>query len=128
MIKSKTLARKLLKETDRGTDPKHLIKALMEGPSARAFDTRFLENLIYHLHAGTERRERDGSLVIATARSVDQSIVEHIRKFTGAPADAPIAAKVDDSLIGGFTAQYKGTRYDASVKSQLVALERKLSN
>lgn len=128
MIKSKTLARKLLKETDRGTDPKKLVQAFMTGPAARAFDKRFLANLLYHLEADALRRRRDTSLIIRTARPVSEGTVAHIRNFAGAPADAPVSKEIDPSLIGGFTAQYRGTRYDASMKSQLAALERKLSN
>lgn len=79
---------------------------------------RFLEQL-----AASDEGSSD--VVITTARDVSKSLLEDIKSHVKATGET--VHTIDESLIGGFTAQTGNKLYDASIRHSLVRLKHKLT-
>ena len=61
---------------------------------------------------------------ITTARTIEKTTVEHIKKIFGDMVEA--TQTVDESLLGGMIVRTEGTILDASLKTQLKKLKEVL--
>ncbi|MDD3662643.1 MAG: F0F1 ATP synthase subunit delta [Candidatus Pacebacteria bacterium] len=79
----------------------------------------FLENKI-------KKESEWNTLSIKSEISIDESIKNNIKIKLKATEAQKIENKVEEGLIGGFVATYKGVIYDASIYNQLQLLRESL--
>jgi F0F1-type ATP synthase delta subunit len=72
--------------------------------------------------------KKNKSFKVSFAESPSQALLADIKKYLQAPATAETALTKDDSLIGGFVAEYQGLVFDVSIKKQLEKIKSQFIN
>ena len=65
---------------------------------------------------------------VTLSHPIKSSTMKDLEKIIMKKPDDPVSVSYDSSLIGGFTARYKGREYDGSIKGQLRELKTILMN
>lgn len=77
-----------------------------------------LDGVVRHLKTRQEAAEATTQIKLTVAHKPSTAVINEIRKHIGAP-DAEISVVIDESIVGGFQAEYQYTIYDGSVSYQL---------
>lgn len=81
-----------------------------------------IHDVVRYLEALEKREEKENTLHIKTAYDVSDATRNAIVDHVDASQDTPVELNEDASLIGGFIAEYKGVRYNATLKNELKKL------
>ena len=67
-------------------------------------------------------------VTVTTAVPLDDDLRERVREHMSSLVSAPVflVERIDPSILGGIIIEEEGNRWDASVKSQMSAIRRKL--
>jgi F0F1-type ATP synthase delta subunit len=126
VISSKKLAKALFVSLLSGTAPTDLAKSFdkyLEMNHLRGLRPKVLE----HLELELKDYENKNALLIKTSHEISPGIVKTIEKFTGKDEKDRTNLEIEESLIGGFKAFYRGRVYDGSVKNYLQELREALA-
>ena len=88
--------------------------------------TNQLSHVIRHLELLAVRYNRRETLTICSAKALDSSALQTIKKLVQADKDTNLVEKINPDLLGGFQAEYHGHSYDGSISNQLITLKNKL--
>ena len=126
VIRSKILARALFElVADEGRDPEVVAKDFSSFVAQYGlFDQ--VPRIVAYLEDFWALRKQEGMFLVSAPMDLKDELIERIRQYAGVPKEAETMKIIDKNLIGGFVAQYRGTRYDASVKKQLARLREEL--
>ncbi len=86
-----------------------------------------LLNVVKHLKRKEHEARLKKSVQITVARELDKLVIERIKQFVGASKDTEVIITLDESVKGGFVAQYKNKIFDGTVKNQLSKAEQLLT-
>lgn len=124
MFDSKNLARTLIK--------------LSTGPHAdKAIEAFFimmqqknlmglLPNIKKYIERSRELTSHYNNLTITSKHTLSTQDQSDIISLVGADKDVVVACIQDDSVVGGFSAVYKGHIYDGSLRNQIIQLRGQL--
>ncbi len=124
MFDSKNLARTLIK--------------LSTGPHAdKAIEAFFimmqqknlmglLPNIKKYIERSRELTSHYNNLTITSKHTLSAQDQSDIISLVGADKDVVVACIQDDSVVGGFSAVYKGHIYDGSLRNQIIQLRGQL--
>lgn len=124
MFDSKNLARTLIK--------------LSTGPHAdKAIEAFFimmqqknlmglLPNIKKYIERSRELTSHYNNLTITSKHTLSAQDQSDIISLVGADKDVVVACIQDDSVVGGFSAIYKGHIYDGSLRNQIIQLRGQL--
>lgn len=127
MISSKHLADAIYKlSLDKSLNKKDLVDKVFEYVKAYKLEA-ILPKAIMHLEEKLRKDKEWNTFAVSSGRVIDESLVHDIRKKLDAGEASEIKKEVDEDLIGGFVATYKGVIYDASLKNQLRLLRQVLT-
>ncbi len=87
-----------------------------------------LPSIVTRLEQLTQIRKHETTVVITTAKKLNDTIRKQIVALVHAPAHANIEEIIDTTIRGGFIVEYNNIRYDGSIARQLVALEKHLAH
>lgn len=124
MINSRTLAHTVLTLSEQENAEKN-IDAFFSYLTQNNL-TGLLPQMLEHVQRLQSQASEDEVLTIYARYDLNDAEVESIQKVTGA-INAEVSQHVDESVIGGFSATYKGHIYDGSLSNQLVALKNVLT-
>jgi F0F1-type ATP synthase delta subunit len=124
MVDSRTLAQTVLKLATK-PDAEKSIEQFMEYLTVNNLQG-ILPQIIAHIERITEQSAESNTLHIRSKFELSDTDVEHIQKLTGAES-ASVERHVDESIIGGFCATYKGFMYDGSLHNQLTRFKTMLT-
>ena len=79
-----------------------------------------------HILRLQEHNKDHNTLVVHSRFELSESKLKEIIKLVGARDKTKIEQKIDNDLVGSFSATYQGTIYDASVKSTLIQMKKTL--
>lgn len=87
-----------------------------------------LSHIVKHMEHMTKADEHKNTLrlVSAFAKQGEEIAKEVIKKLAIEPKDTIVTH--DESLVGGFIAEYQGVRYDASIRNKLTLLQETLTH
>jgi F0F1-type ATP synthase delta subunit len=125
-VSSKQLAHYLVKSLERGGSASKLAKNFESYLLANHLQG-LLPNIIANLVREQEALKQKRTLLIETSHEIKEKTVGQIEAFIGKLSEDLTETKVDESLIGGFRATYKGRMYDGSVKHYLETLRETLA-
>jgi F0F1-type ATP synthase delta subunit len=116
MISSKTLAETVLAIAESDNDGKG-VKSFMEFLGSKNL-TGLLPQILHHVQRiGANSAESD-TLHIYAAYKLDPTEIKKLVDIAGAK-NAAILEHIDETLIGGFSATYKGYIYNGSLSHQI---------
>jgi F0F1-type ATP synthase delta subunit len=124
MINSRTLAHTVLTLSEE-KDAEIKIDVFFEYLSKNNL-TGLLPQMLEHVTRLQSQSSEDDTLHIHARYELTEEEVKNIKEVTGA-VGAEVSTHVDESVIGGFSATYKGHIYDGSLANQLVALKNVLT-
>lgn len=127
MYNSKHIASAILSEINEGTPMEVIEKNLLRYLKDLKIESE-LKEIVRHLEHLLMEKKKWEEVTIETAHPTSKKLLEEIRSSINAPATADIEPKINEDLIGGFVATYKGTRFDTSLKTKLNKLEEELIN
>jgi len=124
MIHSRTLAQTALTLLEKPDAEKH-IDAFLKYLQINNL-SGILPQVIAHIERLESTTSKNETLHIYSKYELSEKEVNDIQSATGAQ-DAQVEQHIDDSLLGGFSATYKGHIYDGSLKSQVIRLKTMLT-
>ncbi|MFT6361081.1 MAG: F0F1-type ATP synthase delta subunit [Candidatus Paceibacteria bacterium] len=124
MIQSRTLAQTALTLLEKPNAEKQ-IDAFLEYLRVNNL-TGILPQVLAHIGRLQSKTSEDDTLHIYSKFELSDTEVNDIRSTTGA-TDASVEQHIDESILGGFSATYKGHIYDGSLKSQVIRLKTMLT-
>lgn len=120
-VSSKQLAKYLIETLKQGVNPKELSENFENFLKKNHLET-LLPNIVENLLKEKENLEAKNSLHITTSHEMKEKMIKGIEDFVGKEESDKTKVSVDESLIGGFEAVYKGKIYESSVKNYLKQL------
>ena len=84
-----------------------------------------LPNVLNELERRQKEEYKENALQVASSHSLSEDDKTNIRNLTGAK-DAPIDFNLEEELLGGFRARYKGVEYEGSFSKTVNKLEKEL--
>ncbi len=124
MVDSRTLARTVL-ELATKPDADERIKKFIEYLEKNNL-RGLLPQVIAHVERITKQSAESNVLRIRSKFELSEADIQHIQTLTGAES-AHIEQHIDESVIGGFSATYKGFLYDGSLDNQLTQFKNVLT-
>lgn len=125
-ISSRKLAKVLFVSLLSGTTPEKLAKGF-----EKYLQTNHLEGLVpkilEYLEIELKNHENKNVLLIQTSHEIASTVIKTIEEFAGKDTAHRTNVEIEESLIGGFKAFYKGRVYDGSVKNYLQELREALA-
>lgn len=107
-----------------GADLKSALQAFAEMLFAKGLITKSAL-ILQEYETVAKRAAGIKSITVTTARPLDKTTLDLIKKTFGAKVEATTA--VDESLLGGLVVKTEDTILDASLKTQLRALQEHLA-
>lgn len=126
MNTSKNIAIALLGLLDEGKSAAEVTKDFMNFVQDRKLASQ-LPEIVRQMEKLQAERSKEKEVSIRTPYEVSKTLEKHIAEKMNAPKDTGIRTEIDETLIGGFVATYKGLEYDASLKKQLAQLQASLT-
>jgi len=126
MNTSKNIAIALLGLLDEGKSAVEVTKDFMKFVKDRKLASQ-LPEIVRQMEKLQAERSKENEVSIRTPYEVSKTLEKHIAEKMNAPKDTGIRIEIDETLIGGFVATYKGLEYDASLKKQLAQLQASLT-
>jgi len=105
----------------------HAVDKLIEYIKKKGLESLFPQIKRY-ITKQAETLKQSDTLFIRSKFPLEESGVNEIKKIVQAPADVDIKSVIDDTIIGGFSATYRGNIYDGSLRSQISQLEERLKH
>lgn len=121
-VTSKQLARALISSVKDGTSAKTLVKnfeTFIDNNNLKAL----VPNVVKNLERQSLEIENENTALIRVSHKIKDTTLRLIEKFIDKDKADPVKVEIDESLIGGFKANYKGKVFDGSVKNYLKELE-----
>lgn len=127
MIDAETMAHAITQQLKAGQKPDAVVSGLVA-----TLKTRGAIRLLPRIVRAYERllmREKNllPKVTVARRKDTSRAVEVAIDTFPGIAAD-DIQVQYDETLIGGFNAEYKGRRLSQSYKSALLRLYRNITN
>ncbi len=106
---------------------KRLAKALISSLNSDAFE-EFVErnhlgalmpNVVKNLERMSAEIKNENTALILVSHKISDTHVKLIEKLIEKEKSHPVKVEVDESLLGGFKAYYRGKVFDGSVKNYL---------
>lgn len=120
-LSSKKIARALISSMQDGVDTQKLLENFNN-----FMDSNHLVPLIPNVMANIQRElhsiESKKTAKVKVSHSISEKTLKEIETFIKKENSDPVKIDIDESLIGGFQATYKGMVYDGSVKNYLKEL------
>lgn len=127
MISSKNLAEAIYKiSLDESLSTDKVVEKSMDYIKENKLEA-LLPKTINHLEEKAKKQKIWNTFSIISGKKINEDIVNDIKKRLDANNATNTLNTVDEDLIGGFVATYKGTIYDASLKNQLQLLRTVLT-
>ncbi len=126
MDASKNIAHTLLSMLEDGRTGEQVTKDFMKFVTSHKMENR-LPDILRHLERLVEMKSRNEQVRIRTPFEISKNTVSGITEKMNA-SGKDVEVEIDETLIGGFIATYKGLEYDASLKKQLVLLQESLTH
>ncbi|MCA9352963.1 F0F1 ATP synthase subunit delta [Patescibacteria group bacterium] len=124
MINSRTLAETAVILSQKSDAPKH-IQAFIEYMNKNNLNG-ILPQVLDHIKRLSSKTSEEETLHIYSKYDLAKKDIDRIRTATGAH-DAHVEQHIDNSVIGGFNATYKGYMYDGSLETQVIRLKTMLT-
>ncbi|MDX1536046.1 MAG: F0F1 ATP synthase subunit delta [Candidatus Spechtbacterales bacterium] len=124
-LSSKKIARALFSLSEEGIDAEELGNAFWRYADSSNL-LYVVPNVIRHLELLNERKKKEKTLFIKTAFPVSEETKKEIERFLHVDENVESDVELDTELIGGFVAKYNNAIYDASIKTQINTLRKKL--
>lgn len=121
-VTSKQLALALIRSLEGGVNPKTLLKNFENFLDKNNLQT-LLPNIVKNLEREVIVLHKKNTALIKVSHEVKDATLKLIEKFIDKAKSDPVKVEIDESLIGGFKANYKGKVFDGSVKNYLKELE-----
>lgn len=120
-ITSKKIAKALISSMQDGVD----VPRLLQGFNNFMTNNHLLPlvpNVMANLKKESILIENRKTALIKVSHSVGDKTIKEIEAFIKKDNTSPVKLEIDESLVGGFQAIYKGTVYDGSIKNYLKEL------
>jgi F0F1-type ATP synthase delta subunit len=117
-ISSKKIANALISSIRGGSNIEDLSKSFKNFMEINHLSP-LLPSVLKNLERELSEIQNKKTAIIKTSHSVKEASIKSIEEFIKKENNDPVRLEVDESLIGGFQATYKGTIYDGSVKNYL---------
>ena len=124
-VSSKNLARFLMRSLEDGVSPDKLSKDFQKYLNQNHL-LGLLPKILENLDRELRLHENETSARIKVSHDVGASSVKLIEKLLNKSPEDKTKVVVDESLIGGFRAEYRGRVYDGSIKNYLRELRAAL--
>ena len=124
MISSRTLAQTALKLTQKPDAEKH-INAFLDYLKVNNL-IGLLPQVIAHTKRLSAQNQSDETLHVYSKYALSSQDIKDIVSTTNA-TDAPVEQHLDETVMGGFSATYKGHIYDGSLQSQVTRFKTMLT-
>lgn len=124
-ISSKQIASALMRSLEDGADIKTLASSFEEFVKENHLEA-LIPNIVKNIDAELKSSQKKRTIDITTSHDVKDATIQSILKFVGGGGEDPIETSIDETLIGGFRAEYKGKVFDGSVKNYLKELKEAL--
>jgi F0F1-type ATP synthase delta subunit len=125
MLNSQTLAHTLLKLSE-GKDAEEQIEEFF-----KFLKKKNLQGLLPQIKEQVQRLQQHAddynTLIISSAHTLNEQELSQVVEISGAPKEVTIVQEVNPDLIGSFTARYRGTMYDGSLKSAVSQMNKALN-
>lgn len=125
MMNSKLLAQSLMKISQKETSDESVDAFFSFLKEKNAF--YLLPQIKKHLDRDIQKTLAQNKLVISSKHNLSDSEIEQICSLVGAEQNVEKEVLVDESLVGGFSAVYKGNIYDGSLRNQITQLKNQLT-
>lgn len=126
MINSKTLAQTLIK-LSQGKDSEKSITTFFEYLKEKNFLV-LLPQIKNHIIRATEVSSKANTLVISSKHTLSDTEINEIISLVGADKNVEKDIINDESIVGGFSATYRGNIYDGSLRNQITQLRTRLTH
>ncbi|MEX0933324.1 MAG: F0F1 ATP synthase subunit delta [Candidatus Paceibacterota bacterium] len=123
MHTSKSIARALLLALRRGEDPVLLATRVKDTFLGTSYES-YLPQIVVYLEKMSETERKEHLCRIKSSGELSDKEVALIREIFGATSAELI---IEKKLIGGFSAEYEGFLYDASIKNRLTLLKEAIT-
>lgn len=125
LVASKQLAKALISSLEGGAEVKPLIKNF-EAFVTKNRLTALVPNVVKNLERMSVEIDNRNTALIRVSHETKDATIKLIEKFIDKQKPDPVKVEIDESLIGGFRANYKGQVFDGSVKNYLKELRANL--
>jgi len=125
MISSSQLAKTLLKMSAEEADSKNILDKFFLFVAQYKLES-LLPAVLFELERSATLQKKEEQIEITTAHELSLSAQNHIQALIGAPKTAQTVLRVNQDLLGGFKARYKGLEYQGSLSYTVDTLEKSL--
>lgn len=125
-MNAKAIATALLTLLSQGVSPEKISAGFLVFAKKNHIEG-LIDTIVWYLEYFSKQYQRNEAVEIIAAHSISPDTIEAIRDSIGA-INAQTIVTEDTSLVAGFIARYKGTQYDASIKTQLSRLRQAISS
>lgn len=126
MIDSKVLAQALMKISQSENNEKS-VNAFFEYLKKKNF-LGLLPQVKKHLERSVDDSSQAQTLIITTKHDLSESETNEIISLVGADKDVQVEVIKDETIVGGFSATYRGNIYDGSLRNQITQLKTTLKS
>lgn len=124
MFDSKTLAETLMR-LSKGDNAEKAIKAFFAMMQKKNL-IGYLPHVKKHIERTEKSSSNHNSLIISSKHDISAKDQADIISLVSAEKDVVVEVIQDESVVGGFSAVYKGHIYDGSLRNQIVQLRGQL--
>lgn len=122
MNQTQHIARVALQNIEKGVALASVLQAIRDTLKKYKLENLYRGTLL-QIKQGLEKSLRDKTLYVETPYELSAENIKKIESIVG-DTDGRSVQKVDQSLLAGFRAVYKGKVYDASAKSHITNLKK----
>jgi len=126
MISSKEIAKELFANIESGKSSVAFFDAFISYMEKKGM-AHLLPSILSHLEYRNKLQKQFSTLKIKFGKEPTEKTIDSVKKFIKTEEkEVPVESLVDESIIGGFIAEYRGIVYDGSVRGYLRTLKSKL--
>lgn len=126
MTDSKVLAQTLMKISKSENNEKAITK-FFDYLKNKNF-LGLLPQIKRHIERQIEQSSKTNTLIISSKFELSEIETKEIISLVGADKNSTIEMIKDETIVGGFSATYRGNIYDGSLRNQITQLSTKLSS
>ncbi len=86
-----------------------------------------LPQILKHVVLRKEQQDNFNTLRIVSRYPLSEEQLGYVKEVVGAPDEIVLEKKVDEHMLGSFTASYQGSLYDGSLDHDVLAMRRALT-
>lgn len=124
-MNSRDIAKSLLKEKDSIQDWDVFLGEFVETLQSKNLGYK-LPFILKHLEHESEKLGHENTLYVQYGVSPNDETRKKLQEIVEADEKVEVVEEIDEELIGGFIAEYKGKIYDGSIRSYLRNLKATL--